>query len=90
MAKRKTTVLVTRLGYMVYCCDIDPSSILTITYTVAATKEMKQRFADMFGSQYADRMDFHTSIAYIKITMLSNEEIVYLFSFLPYYSPPFS
>ena len=42
----KTTVLVNRLGYMVKCCGIDPRSILTMTYTVAATKEMKQRFAN--------------------------------------------
>ena len=40
----KTTVLVTRLGYMVYCCGIAPTQILTMTYTVAATDEMRQRF----------------------------------------------
>lgn len=56
----KTTVLVTRLGYMVYCCGIAPGSILTMTYTVAATKEMKQRFASMFGHQYANSMEFRT------------------------------
>lgn len=56
----KTTVLVTRLGYMVYCCDIAPSSILTMTYTVAATKEMQQRFSSMFGSGYADALEFRT------------------------------
>lgn len=31
----KTTVLVTRLGYMVLCCDVPPAQILTMTYTVA-------------------------------------------------------
>lgn len=56
----KTTVLVTRLGYMVYCANIDPNSILTMTYTVAATKEMKQRFASMFGGKYADVLEFRT------------------------------
>ena len=40
----KTTVLVNRLGYMVQCCGINPTDILTMTYTVAATKEMRQRF----------------------------------------------
>lgn len=34
----KTTVLVTRLGYMVCCANITPGSILTMTYTVAATE----------------------------------------------------
>ena len=28
----KTTVLVTRLGYMIYCLDIPPEKILTVTY----------------------------------------------------------
>ena len=56
----KTTVLVTRLGYMVCCRDINPGKILTMTYTVAATKEMKQRFAAMFGSKYANALEFRT------------------------------
>lgn len=56
----KTTVLVTRLGYMIYCRSIAPDSILTMTYTVAATKEMQQRFASMFGSEYADALEFRT------------------------------
>ncbi len=56
----KTTVLVTRLGYMVYCKNIAPRSILTMTYTVAATVEMRQRFASMFGNVYASDMEFCT------------------------------
>lgn len=56
----KTTVLVTRLGYMIYCCGIEPENILTMTYTVAATEEMKQRFAANFGEEYARRMEFRT------------------------------
>lgn len=47
----KTTVLVTRLGYMIFCRNINPSSILTMTYTVAATKDMRQRFVSMFGNE---------------------------------------
>lgn len=56
----KTTVLVTRLGYMVYCKNIAPESILTMTYTVAATREMKNRFAEMFGEEYVRAMEFRT------------------------------
>lgn len=52
----KTTVLVTRLGYMVHCKDIAPSQILTMTYTRAAALEMKSRFAGLFGSHLADSM----------------------------------
>ena len=45
----KTTVLVTRLGYMLCCCGISPVAILTMTYTKAATKEMQKRFVRLFG-----------------------------------------
>ena len=45
----KTTVLVTRLGYMLCCCGISPDAILTMTYTKAATREMQKRFVHLFG-----------------------------------------
>ena len=47
----KTTVLVTRLGYMLCCCGIPVNKILTMTYTKAATQEMKKRFARLFGGR---------------------------------------
>lgn len=56
----KTTVLVTRLGYMIYCRNIHPESILTVTYTVAATKDMSKRFADRFGEEMAEKLEFRT------------------------------
>ena len=56
----KTTVLVTRLGYMIYCKNIPPESILTVTYTVAATKDMSERFAVCFGEDMAKRLEFRT------------------------------
>lgn len=56
----KTTVLVTRLGYMIYCKNIPPESILTVTYTVAATKDMSERFAVRFGEDMAKRLEFRT------------------------------
>ena len=56
----KTTVLVTRLGYMIYCRNIPPESILTVTYTVAATKDMSVRFAVRFGEDMAKRLEFRT------------------------------
>ena len=56
----KTTVLVTRLGYMIYCKGIRPENILTVTYTVAATKDMKARFVRFFGEEYADKLTFRT------------------------------
>ena len=56
----KTTVLVTRLGYMVCCCGIRPENILTMTYTVAATREMGARFTRLFGSTYGSAMEIRT------------------------------
>lgn len=56
----KTTVLVSRLGYMIYEQGIDPGNVLTITYTVAATADMKARFVSKFGDEFADRVEFRT------------------------------
>ena len=56
----KTTVLVIRLGYMVLCCGIDPRRILTMTYTRAAAKDMRSRFASLFGEELAGCLQFRT------------------------------
>ena len=56
----KTTTLLARLGYLVYGKGVDASSILTCTYTVAATDEMRNRFRAKFGDEYADQMEFRT------------------------------
>ena len=56
----KTTVLVTRLGYM--CCvrEVPPERILTMTYTVAAARDMQARYAAFFGEEEAQRLEFRT------------------------------
>ena len=56
----KTTVLVTRLGYMRYVRGILPENILTMTYTVAAARDMRARFAALFGEKEAQRLEFRT------------------------------
>jgi len=56
----KTTVLVTRLGYMIYGCGIHPSNILTLTYTVAATNDMRERFSRFFGEELGSKLEFRT------------------------------
>ena len=56
----KPTVLVTRLGYMLHCKGIRPEQILTVTYTVAATRDMKARFISFFGEGHADKLTFRT------------------------------
>ena len=49
----KTTVLVSRIGYMIFCRNIMPESILTVTYTIAATKDMRSRFEKKFGTEFS-------------------------------------
>lgn len=56
----KTTVLVTRLGYLLYCKGVSPHNILTVTYTKSAAADMKDRFAALFGPQYAGQCAFRT------------------------------
>lgn len=56
----KTTVLINRLGYMIYECGIKPEKILTVTYTKAATRDMEHRFEQLFGTDIARRLDFRT------------------------------
>lgn len=57
----KTTVLVTRLGYMIYCKNIPPERILTVTYTVAATKDMSERFASVLARIWQSDWNFGRS-----------------------------
>ena len=47
----KTTVLVNRVGYMLMAEGIRPENILTLTYTIAATKDMARRFESIFGDK---------------------------------------
>ena len=56
----KTTVLVTRLGYLCLVKGASPERTLTVTYTVAATEEMRERFGAKFGSDLAQRAEFRT------------------------------
>lgn len=56
----KTTVLVTRLGYMALCRGIDPAHILAVTYTVAATRELRARFAARFPELAGQTPEFRT------------------------------
>lgn len=56
----KTTVLLCRLGYLIFCRQVPPERILTMTYTVAATRDMAARFAQRFGEDLAGRLEFRT------------------------------
>ena len=56
----KTTVMVARMGYMIYCKGIAPERILAITYTKSATHDIKLRFADKFDLATANRLNIRT------------------------------
>ena len=56
----KTTVLITRLGYMTEVCGIAPEAILTMTYTVAATRELRARFTARFPELAGQTPEFRT------------------------------
>ena len=56
----KTTVLIHRLGSLIFCLGVAPEQILTVTYTVAATRDMAARFARTFGETWANRLEFRT------------------------------
>ena len=56
----KTTTLVSRIGNMIYGRGIDPQRILTMTYTVAAAQDMRQRFVSIFGNSLSDQLEFRT------------------------------
>ena len=56
----KTTTLVSRIGYQVHCLGVDPGEILTMTYTKAATADMKKRYESLFGTEHSDKLTFST------------------------------
>lgn len=56
----KTTVMVARMGYMIYCKGIKPENILAITYTVNAKNDIKRRFTEKFESATASRLNICT------------------------------
>ncbi len=56
----KTTVLVSRIGYLVLGLGVDPRRILTMTYTVSAAHDMRRRFAALFGQELAEGLAFRT------------------------------
>lgn len=54
----KTTVIVSRIGYMIYAKNINPRNILTLTYSVSAAKDMKHRYEIVFGKE--ENLNFRT------------------------------
>ncbi len=58
---RKTTVITHRVKYLVEQCNVEPGSILVITFTKAAAQEMRQRFEKADGGAQASRQLWYVS-----------------------------
>ncbi len=56
----KTTVIVARTGYMLFCRGIRPENILTVTFSRAAAAEMRRRFRETFSLQEGEMPAFRT------------------------------
>ena len=46
----KTTVMVARIANMIFCHGIDPSAILTITFSKAGAQDMRRRYEGLFAA----------------------------------------
>ena len=56
----KTTVIITRIGNVIFNHSIQPEQILTLTFSVAAANDMQKRFVSLFGNQFENRLQFKT------------------------------
>lgn len=56
----KTTVLINRLGYMIFTKGINPDNILALTYNRAAVTDMSRRFVSIFGEDNGGIVEFRT------------------------------
>ena len=76
----KTRVLTTRIAYLIDECGISPSSILAITFTNKASKEMKDRLLNLLGAERSNSVTcktFHSFCAWFlrrEITVFSNRK----------------
>lgn len=68
----KTTVIVARLGYMIFCKNISPENILTMTYNVSAAADMKKRFYDKFPD-FNGNIEFRTINGFCATVIMSYE-----------------
>ena len=48
----KTTVITNRIEYLIQKCRVKPEEILVITFSKAASKEMRERFEDLHPEQH--------------------------------------
>lgn len=56
----KTTTLVTRIAYQILCRNVNPSGMLTLTFSRASAKDMERRFKALFAGYISQRIHFST------------------------------
>ena len=56
----KTTVLMARTGYLIHGCGIPPGQLMTMTFTRASAKEMRDRYCKYFPGREDQIPDFRT------------------------------
>ena len=56
----KTTVIIARLGNMIFNHGVDPQHILNLTFSKASALDMKARFSKLFGIENENLLEFRT------------------------------
>ena len=79
----KTTVIVARTGYLMYVAGVKPENILTITYTRAAAKEMKERFIKKFATERIPAFSTINSFCLSVINTCAKEKYIHVPKLVP-------
>ena len=79
----KTTVIVARTGYLMYVAGVKPENILTITYTRAAAKEMKERFIKKFATERMPAFSTINSFCLSVINTCAKEKYIHVPKLVP-------
>lgn len=77
----KTSVLVSRTGYLIACGNVDPASILLVTFSSKAAAEMKERILSLPGLNSSDASKvtartFHSFFLYLLRTRGYRQKIL--------------
>lgn len=79
----KTTVIVARTGYLMSVAGVKPENILTITYTRAAAKEMKERFIKKFAPERIPAFSTINSFCLSVINTCAKEKYIHVPKLVP-------
>lgn len=71
----KTTVLIVRLAYLILVENVDPRTILCLTFGRAAAKEMRERFDKNFGATVSGQTEGRGAIQFSTIHSFAYEVV---------------